>query len=47
MDNEELRNLLYVGMSRAKAHVILIIDTEVLNRKQRVEYKKKVRSTII
>ncbi len=43
MDDIDLRNLLYVGMSRAKVHVILIIDTEEFNRKQRESYKKEIR----
>lgn len=47
MDDEDLRNLLYVGMSRAKAHVVLIIDTEEMNRKQRVSYKKEIREKIL
>lgn len=47
MDDEDLRNLLYVGMSRAKAHVILIINTEALNRKQRVSYKKEIREKLL
>lgn len=47
MKDEDLKNLLYVGMSRAKAHVILIIDTEAMNRKQRVKYKQEVREKIL
>ncbi len=47
MEDEDLRNLLYVGMSRAKAHVILIIDTEEMNRKQRVSYKKEIREKLL
>lgn len=46
IEDEDLKKLLYVGMSRAKAHVILIINTETLNRKQRVEYKKKVKEML-
>ena len=47
MNDEDLRNLLYVGMSRAKAHVVLIIDTEALNRKQRVSYKKEIKEKLL
>ena len=47
MDDIDLRNLLYVGMSRAKVHVILIIDTEECNRKQRESYKKEIREKIL
>ena len=47
MDDIDLRNLLYVGMSRAKVHVILIIDTEEFNRKQRESYKKEIREKIL
>lgn len=43
-ENDDLKKLLYVGISRAKAHVILIINTELLNRKQRVEYKKNIKN---
>ena len=44
MEDEDLKNLLYVGMSRAKAHIILMIDTEVFTRKQKVDYKKKIKT---
>ena len=47
MNDEDLKNLLYVGMSRVKAHVILIIDTEALNRKQRASYKKEIREKLL
>lgn len=47
MDDENLRNLLYVGMSRAKAHIILIIDTGEMNRKQRSSYKKDIRGVLL
>lgn len=47
MEDEDLRNLLYVGMSRAKTHVVLIIDTEALNRKQRASYKKEIREKLL
>ena len=47
MENEEVRNLLYVGMSRAKAHVVLIIDTGDFNRKQRTSYKNEIRELIL
>lgn len=47
MDDIDLRNLLYVGMSRAKVHVILIIDTEEFNRKQRESYKKEIKEKIL
>lgn len=47
MNDEDLRNLLYVGMSRAKAHVILIIDTESLNRKQKSSYKNEIREILL
>ena len=43
MEDEDLRNLLYVGMSRAKAHIILMVDTEEFTRKQKVDYKKKIK----
>lgn len=47
MEDEDLRNLLYVGMSRAKAHVILIINIEPLNRKQRASYKKEIKEMLL
>lgn len=42
MDNDETRKLLYVAMSRAMVHVIIIINTENMNRKQRAFYKKEI-----
>ena len=47
MDDIDSRNSLYVGMSRAKVHVILIIDTEQFNRKQRESYKKEIKEKIL
>ncbi len=42
MENDEKRKLLYVAMSRAKVHVILIVNTENMNRKQRASYKNDI-----
>lgn len=47
MEDEDIKNLLYVGVSRAKAHLILMIDTEELTRKQRSKYKKEIREILI
>jgi hypothetical protein len=45
--DEETKKLLYVAMSRAKVHVILIINTENMNRKQRIVFKKDIASRLI
>lgn len=47
LQDEETKKLLYVAMSRAKVHVILIINTENMNRKQRIGYKKDIASRLI
>ena len=47
MEDEDTKNLLYVGASRAKAHLILMINTEELTRKQRSEYKKEIREMLL
>ena len=47
MNDEDLRNILYVGMSRAKAHVILIVDIESLTRKQASSFKKEIKEKLL
>lgn len=47
LEETDKRNLLYVGISRAKAHVILIVDIHKLNRKQKVDFKKSIREKIV
>ena len=47
LQDEETKKLLYVAMSRAKVHVILIINTENMNRKQRMVFKKDIASRLI
>lgn len=47
LKDEETKKLLYVAMSRAKVHVILIINTENMNRKQRMVFKKDIASRLI
>ncbi len=47
LQDDETKKLLYVAMSRAKVHVILIINTENMNRKQRVVFKKDIANKLI
>ena len=47
LQDDETKKLLYVAMSRAKVHVILIINTENMNRKQRVVFKKDIPNKLI
>ncbi len=47
MNDEDLRNILYVGMSRAKTHVILIVDIESLTRKQASSFKKEIKEKLL
>ena len=47
LQDEETKKLLYVAMSRVKVHVILIVNTENMNRKQRMVYKKDIANRLI
>ncbi|MBN7575327.1 hypothetical protein C1H57_09100 [Clostridium sp. 2-1] len=47
LNNDEIKKLLYVAMSRARVHVIMIIDSETLNRKQRAAFKKEMEYRLI
>lgn len=47
MNDEDLMNILYVGMSRAKAHVILIVDIKSLTRKQASSFKKEIKEKLL
>jgi DNA helicase IV len=47
LGNEETKKLLYVAMSRARVHVIMIVGTESLNRKQRAAFKKDIEFRLI
>lgn len=42
LNDDETRKLLYVAVSRAKVHVILIVNTEILNRNQTKQLKKNL-----
>lgn len=46
LKDDEVRKLLYVAVSRAKVHVILIINTESINRNQTREFKKRLSEII-
>jgi DNA helicase IV len=42
LQDKTIRKLLYVAMSRARVHVILLINAEALSRKQKAGYKKEI-----
>lgn len=42
LNDEDIKKLLYVAISRARCEVILIINIETLSRKQASDFKKKI-----
>lgn len=47
LQDDETKKLLYVAMSRARIHVILIINTENMNRKQRIVFKRDIADKLL